>query len=327
MKEMDADFDHLPPEQPIPDQEGELHPTEETIDKLFVYGSLNNDEHLRLLTGKTLPSQEGILLDHRRFAPKTSFPFVVFWHGFSVRGRLLLSVTPDIIAKLDEYENEGDLYLRRSAQVQVGSTLYRAWVYRGRINAIRPYIKKGYEERDRIEEFIENNVARYLEQKADHFIGYTREKLAVKVTKELLSEEVHSLLRQYFHGSGMPAFIIKNEIEKASIPRLNWLSEDANAQRYANNYIRLAMGFMIFNQLEEKFRQDYRGFVKVTDAYYLHTLSALMSLKLLVDYHQSLESALGQLGVDRWDPNLLYSDYAVAAIFIADELYTRSKPD
>lgn len=300
---------------------------EQNIDKLFVYGSLGNDNNLQLLTGKTLSSKEGVLLNHRRITPKNSFPFAVYWRGYSIRGRLLFSVTPDVIQKLDEYENEGELYDRKIADVKVGATLHRAWVYRGKVDAIRPYIKKGFEERDRIEEFVENNVASYLEQKADHFIGYTREKLAVQVTKELLSEEVHSLLRQYFRQTGLPPFIIKHEIEKASIPRLNWLKEESQAQPYADKYMRLSMGFMIFNQLEEKFRTDYRYYVKVTDAYYMHTLSALMALKLLVDFHQSLESALAQLGVDRWDPNMLYSDYAVAAIFIADELYSRSKPD
>ncbi len=299
----------------------------EVIDKLFVYGSLTHDDNLRLLIGKTLPSKEAVLLNHRRVAPKNSFAFAVYWRGYSMRGRLLFSVTPEIIAKLDEYESEGELYVRRAAFVRCGGRQYRAWVYRGKIDAIRPYIKKGYEERDRIEEFVEKNVARYLEQKADHFIGYSRENLSLRVTKELLSEEVHSLMRQYFHQSGLPQFIIKHEIEKASIPSLNWLKEDTAAQRYAHHYMRLAIGFMIFNQLEEKFRTDYRGAVKVMDAYYMHTLSAMMALRLLVDFHQSLESALAQLGVDRWDPQLLYSDYAAAAVLIADELYSRSRPD
>lgn len=301
-------------------------PPSEVIDKLFVYGSLTDESNLLLLIGKKLTSKEGVLLDHRRIAPKSSFAFAVFWRGYSIRGRLLFDVTPDVIQKLDEYESEGELYVRRVAEVRVGHAVHRAWVYRGKIEAIRPFLKKGYEERDRIEEFVEKNVARYLEQKADHFIGYTREKLAIQVTKELLSEEVHSLMRQYFRQVGLPPFIIKHEIEKASIPRLNWLKEDSRAQPYADKYMRLAMGFMIFNQLEEKFRTDYRPLVKVIDAYYMHTLSALMALKLLVDFHQSLESALAQLGVDRWDPNMLYTDYAVAAIFIADELYARSKP-
>ncbi|MDZ7315582.1 MAG: gamma-glutamylcyclotransferase [candidate division KSB1 bacterium] len=308
------------------DQEEQRISRPEAVDKLFVYGSLAHDENLQLLTGRKFPSKDAILLNHRRIAPKNSFAFAVYWRGYSMRGRLLFSVPPEIIRKLDEYEGEGHLYVRRLGLVRSGNETHRAWVYRGKVNAIKSYIKKGYEERDRIEEFVEKNVARYLEQKADHFIGYEREQLAVKVTKELLSEEVHSLLRQYFRQVGLPSFIIKHEIEKASIPRLNWLKEDTTAQRYADNYMRLAIGFMIFNQLEEKFRTDYRKYVKVSDAYYMHTLSALMALKLLVDYHQSLESALAQLGVDRWDPNMLYSDYAAAAIFIADELYTRSKP-
>lgn len=299
----------------------------EVIDKLFVYGTLNNDYHLQLLTGKLLPYEEGVLLNHRRIQPKNSFAFAVFWKGYSIRGRLLYSVTDDVIQKLDEYENEGELYIRKIGKIRVGDVIYKAWVYIGKIKAIKPYIKKGFEERDRIEEFVENNVSRYLEQKAEHFLDYNREHVAVRVTRELLTEEVHSLLRQYFQDVGLPSFIIKHEIEQASIPRLTWLKHHNAAHPYANRYLRLAMSFMIFNQLEEKFRENYRHHVKVRDAYYLHTVSACLALKLLVDYHQSLESALEQLSVDRWEPNMLYTDYAVAALFIADELYDRSEPD
>lgn len=302
-------------------------PIDESIDKLFVYGSLNNDYHLQLLTGQLLPYKEGILLDHRRIHPENSFAFAVRWKGYSIKGRLIFNVTSDIIAKLDDYENEGELYIRKVAKVRSGNASHKAWVYCGNIKAIKPYVRKGFEERDRIEEFVDNNVARYLHEKALHFIDYDREQVAVRVTRELLSEEVHSLLRQYFHDAGLPSFIIKHEIEKASIPRLSWLKSDSTAHAYAGNYMRLAMQFMIFNQLEEKFRNDYRYYVKVKDAYYLHTLSAIMALKLLVQYHQSLESAMEQLGVDRWDPALLYTDYAVAALFISDELYSRSNPD
>ncbi len=314
--------------QPV-DTSGQLssEASEPAIDKLFVYGTLNNDYHLQLLTGKLLPYEEGVLLNHRRIQPKNSFAFAVYWKGYSIRGRLLYSVTPDIIQKLDEYENEGELYIRKIGDIRVGDVIHKSWVYIGKIRAIKPYIRKGFEERDRIEEFVENNVSRYLEQKAEHFLDYNREHVAVRVTRELLTEEVHSLLRQYFHDVGLPPFIIKHEIEQASIPRLTWLKHHSKAQTYANNYMRLSMSFMIFNQLEEKFRENYRHLVKVQDAYYLHTVSACMALKLLVDYHQSLESALEQLSVDRWEPNMMYTDYAVAALFIADELYSRSEPE
>ncbi len=299
----------------------------QTIDKLFVYGSLNNDYYLQLLTGVTLPNDTGLLLNHRRIQPENSFSFALPWKGFTIEGRLLYHVTPDIIKKLDDYESEGKLYKRKIAQVQVKEEIIEAWVYIGKPKSLKPYFTKGFEERDRIEEFVEKNVTRYIEQKADLFINYDRGALPIKVTRELLSEEVHSILRQYFQDSGLPAFIIKHEIEKASIPRLTWLKSDPKAMEYADNYIKLATNFMIFNQLEEKFRNDYRSEVKVSDAYYMHTISAMMALKLMVDQNTHVKSAHKQLEIDRFNPELLYTDYAAAAILIAEELYERDKAE
>jgi len=295
------------------------------IDKVFVYGSLNNDYHLELLTGTQLPYKNGILLNHRRIHPEKSFAFALPWRGYTIKGRMLYNVTPEILEKLDEYENEGQLYDRTIAKVKIDEEIIETYVYVGIVKAIKPYVKRGFEEKDRIEEFVEQNVDRYLDEKAGVFLDYNREALRLHVTKELLSEEVHSLLRQYFQDVGLPSFIIKHEIQKASIPRLQWLLEDRKAQKYVNQYMDLAVNFMIFNQLEEKFRNDFRYDVKVTDAYYLHTFSALMALKLLVDNNQQLQIAIRQLGLDRWEPNMVYTDYAMAAIFIAEELYSRER--
>ncbi|MDZ7722901.1 MAG: gamma-glutamylcyclotransferase family protein [candidate division KSB1 bacterium] len=301
--------------------------TAEAIDKLFVYGSLNSDYHLQLLTGRHFESEPAVLLNHRRIQPEKSFPFALPWRGYTIKGRLLYNITPEIIEILDEYENEGSLYERRIGTVRVDDHEIRAFIYIGIVKAIKPYMKRGFQERDRVEEFVEKNVDRYLKNKADYLLSYDRESLSVKVTRELLSEEVHSLIRQYFHDYGLPWFIIKHEIEKASIPRLDWLRREPEAQPYADRYMSLSVFFMIFSRLEERFRNDYRFYVKVTDAYFLHTMSTLMALKLIIDNHQAIQAAIMQLGIDHWETNMVYTDYAVGAIFITEELYSREKGD
>ena len=156
---------------------------------------------------------------------------------------------------------------------------------------------------------------------------WTREALPFKVTRELLSEEVHGLMRQYFEDIGLPPFIIRHELEKASIPDLSWIKSDKKALKYADNYIALAVKFMIFNQLEDKFRNQYRYHVNVADTYYLHSISALLSLKLIVEQNEQVRIAMRHLGIDRFDPSFSYPDYAVAAIFIADQLFQKNLTD
>jgi gamma-glutamylcyclotransferase (GGCT)/AIG2-like uncharacterized protein YtfP len=305
----------------------ETNPEKDAIDKLFVYGSLKSDHNLQLVTGRILPSKSAILFDHRKISPRNGFPFAVSWRGSKIEGRLLYDITPAILTRLDEYESEGELYHREIAQVLVGEDIVSAYIYIGNAIALRHYFEKGYEEKDRIEEFVERSVDRYLQEKADRCLPVDREQLPIRVARELLSEEIHGLLRQYFHDAGFPPFIIKHEIERASIPDLSWVSTDANALKYFESYMTLATKFMIFNQLEERFRNEYRVQVKVADAYYMHAISAMMALKLLVNHAQQLKSALAQLGINRYNRTLEYIDYAVAAIFIAEELYTKERAD
>ncbi len=299
----------------------------DTVETLFVYGSLHNDQYFQILTGRSLPSQSAELLDHRRIQPKNSFAFAVPWKGSSVRGKLLSGVTSAILKRLDEYEDEGRLYHRRVALCRTDAGTVPAFVYIGDPKALRSYIKRGFQERDRIEEFVQRQVDRYLEHKADRCLLMDRGHFALRVTRELLSEEIESILRQHFTEARLPQFIIKHEIENANLPSLDWVAADPKAMRYAGNYMALTVKFMIFNQLEERFRNDYRGHVQASDDFYHRTLSALMALKLLTDRQEQLHQAMAQARVNGYADDLKYTDYAIAAIMIADELYNRRSAD
>lgn len=291
------------------------------IDSLFVYGSLNDEHHFRLITGTNLNSVPASLPDYRRVHPKNAFAFAIPWQGNHIDGRLLSGVTPAILAKLDTYESAGSLYHRRLLQINAQGRQLPAWVYIADPVSLRPWIERGFGERDRIEEFVERSVYGYLEAKADRCLLTDRKQLAMEVTAELLSEEISGLMTTYFLDEGIAPWILKHEIEKANLPDLEWLESDRKAQRYAAAYLPLAVRFMVFNQVESKFRRDFRALSRDSGALYEHTLSSLMALKLLVEQRQPLRSAMTQLRVDGYQPDFTYPDYGVAALFIADELY------
>jgi gamma-glutamylcyclotransferase (GGCT)/AIG2-like uncharacterized protein YtfP len=307
------------------------HPVTSTgmpaLDRLFVYGSLNEEHNLRLIIGQKLPAQKATLLNHRKIMPKGGFAFAVPWRGNKIDGHLLSGVTPALLSKLDDYEVEGEMFKRTIVTVQSGDEIVEAYAYIGQPKGLKPYFKKGFQNRDRIEEYVQRSVDRYIARKPKPDMILDRELLPIRVTKELLSEEIHSLLLQYFREDGLPPFIIQHELEQANLPDLHWIADEPAVSKYADNYISLTVKFMIFNQLEEKFRNDYRDKVHVSDAYFMHTLSALMALRTLTSQNQQVQLALLQLGIDHYDPALHYTDYAVAAIFIADELYHQCRPD
>lgn len=295
------------------------------LDALFVYGSLNDDHHFRLLTGQTLTGIPARLDHFRRVQPKNAFAFAIPWRGDHIDGRLLTGVTPALLARLDDYESAGALYQRQVVEVTAAGRSCKAWVYIADPEAIRPWLERGFAERDRIEAFVERTVQHYLEEKADRCLLIDRKQLALAVTQELLSEEIQGLMATAFREEGIAPWILKHEIEKASLPELGWLESDARARRYAGAYLHLAVRFMIFNQIESRFRRDFRGLARTGAILYEHTLSSLMALRLLVDQEAALKSAISQLGVDTLRPDYAYPDYAVAAIFIAEELWQEER--
>jgi gamma-glutamylcyclotransferase (GGCT)/AIG2-like uncharacterized protein YtfP len=322
----------IPAQEPLPTSSSSADPhqppkEEKELDTLFVYGSLHNEQYFQILTGRTFPSRLGELLDHRRIQPKSSFAFAVPWKGSRIKGKLLTGMTPDIMQKLDEYECEGQLYHRSVALCQTDQGTVRAYVYVGDPRALRTYIKRGFSERDRIEEYVQRQVERYLENKADRCLLMDRKHLSLLVTRELLSEEIESILMQHFTEAGLPKFLIKHEIESATLPSLAWVSSDSKARNYAANYMTLAVKFMVFNQLEEHFRDDYRGFVQTPDNFYHRTISGLMAMKLMTQKKGQLLAAMEQLKVNRYSEDMKYPDYAVAAVMIARELYNRQTAD
>ena len=298
-----------------------------TLDKLFVYGSLSNPHYRQLLIGRSVPVEDAVLYGYRRINPKSGYPFAIPWSGSKIEGAILHDMSPEILQKLDEYESEGTLHTRKIVTVYVGETAHDTYVYIGIPEALRPYFKRGLALRDRIEEFIEYNVTKVLEKKAEDSLpkDFDHEGLPLKVTQELLSEETHGVVREYFREAGLPVFIIRHELQNANIPSLDWVKYDPKAAQYADEYIKLAVKFMVFNQLEERFRHEFRPYVKVSDEYYIHTISTTMALKSLVSDYRQLQMAMFQVGADKYDPSFSYVDYTVAAIFIANELYTESK--
>ncbi len=298
----------------------------EAIDKLFVYGTLRNQNNCKLVIGQSFETEPAILFNYRRIHPRNGYPFAVHWRGSKIEGLVLYGITPEALKKIDVYESEGTLYRRKAVRVLLlddSDQFVNAYVYIGIPEALKPYFQKGIEQDDRIEEFVEQGVNKYLEGREDIGTLAGPESLSLQVRKELLSEETHSLVRQYFHDVGLPPFIIKHELQRANLPSLDWLKYTPKAVPYADQYLELAVKLMIFNQLEERFRHEFRSQVKVHAPYYWHTISALMALKLLVSRYRHVRSAIAQLQVGRYNPEYSYVDYTVAAIFIAEDIYSR----
>ena len=98
---------------------------------LFVYGTLREPRLVRELTGRTFPIRPATLFDHERITPARGFPYVVPRTGATVEGLLLDDIDPRSLARLDAYEEEGTLYLRRPVHASAAGHLVACETYVG----------------------------------------------------------------------------------------------------------------------------------------------------------------------------------------------------
>jgi gamma-glutamylcyclotransferase (GGCT)/AIG2-like uncharacterized protein YtfP len=98
---------------------------------LFVYGTLMDEETVHQITGRRFAREVALLPDFERIEPPREYPVVRTRPGARVEGILLLDVDPISLARLDDYEEVGRLYLRQEVVVLVGSDTRRCSAYIG----------------------------------------------------------------------------------------------------------------------------------------------------------------------------------------------------
>jgi gamma-glutamylcyclotransferase (GGCT)/AIG2-like uncharacterized protein YtfP len=106
---------------------------------LFVYGTLMDERCLFSLTGRSFPRCEAKLPGFERIVPKTGYPYIVPKASACVRGILLSGVDQSSLAILDQYEEEGYLYHRRSVEAVVDGRCLPCETYVGDVKALQAY--------------------------------------------------------------------------------------------------------------------------------------------------------------------------------------------
>lgn len=105
-------------------------PCQEPI-HLFVYGTLTDPLRVKALTGQQFTQVEATLEGFERIVPDTDYPYILPKPGASVSGFLLKHLDTVSLECLDEYEAEGDLYLRQEVEVWVSGEPVAALTYVG----------------------------------------------------------------------------------------------------------------------------------------------------------------------------------------------------
>ena len=158
---------------------------------LFVYGTLAYDRTMRALTGRVFHKTPCVLYGYARITPPYGYAYIVPADGASVRGYLVEGLTREQLARIDEYEAEGDMYLRRAVTVSLPAGPRRAYAYVANEERIERHFERGGGPGA---EDAAGVVAEIVEEEAGRALGAPPTREAVVACRELLGDTVEELL-------------------------------------------------------------------------------------------------------------------------------------
>ncbi len=291
-------------------------------DNLFVYGTLMDDANVRSLTGRTFSTEPAILWDYERIVPNMGYPYIVPKPGLSVSGVVLKSIDRDSLFRLDNYEREGDLYDRIKVVLEAeGSGTMEAYVYVGRPHTLKAHYGDDIVAAERVKEYLEERACEMVAANG----GAASDPLRARAERELRSLAMYDLLESHLRDGPPSEFAVRLTLEESPLPTLKHIHDDPDAARYADNYVRLAVLHMIFNQIEDRIHHRVQDRIKVADSYYEHTISNLVALTFMNELRAHVDARLQATQLDRLAPGRDYIDYAIGAVRVADEIYDAEK--
>ena len=295
----------------------------EQID-LFVYGTMMSSRHVKLLLNRTVESEPCTLLNYLKIVPPGAFFFIVRQQGAIVRGRLLKGLSPEEIARLDAFENEGTLYFRIPVVVR-GSDGHRrrCQTYLGNVPALQHSFAKEILFEDRYSQYIERKIGQVLEEEMPPETTFSDSELARRALRELMSSETDTLLESHFDGDYICNYIMSQTFRETRPPILSKLFENPAVSPYADHYMEFICRHIIFNQIASRVRSDFPDAVRVSRKYFRHGICILLSLMYCNLFRDEIRLLLREKGLDRADSSRCYREYAEGAIQAAEEIYNK----
>jgi gamma-glutamylcyclotransferase (GGCT)/AIG2-like uncharacterized protein YtfP len=283
---------------------------------LFVYGTLVHERYLQLLLNRKVESIPAKLFHYMRLTPSWNFPFIVKQKGAVTEGRILRNITKEELKILDDFEDEGELYFRRSVVVRVGDMRQRCKTYVGNISAINNNISSEMQ--------FEDKFSFYVEKKIDSILGdvpANKPGLDRQVLHELMGSAVDSIIQSHFDGNYICNYIMIQALENAAPPSLVETLKKPELIPYAGNYMRLACQHIVFNHLVDKIRHQHPESVRVSHQYYQHGIAILLGFLFYNRRKNEINRAFNEMDMDKIVEGRGYRDYAKIAIDIADNVY------
>ncbi len=301
---------------------------------LFAYGTLMNPEVFRGVTGlRLVPTAEeadgltrlharrAILPGYRKVSPDHSYLYAVPDPMGRIRGYVIGPMPGHVLTALRQYE--GRNYARRTVTVHTRGGTERAVVFVGNLKQLEHTFGYDFDDRYKQEILLDEKIEAALLETEQQQLNKT-ETAARRAVAELHGSTIRDLRRRHFEAGGISDYAIRHSLMDRPLPDFERIAADPEARALAPNYLAMVIRQVIFNQIEERIRKDFRYEVDQLSSagdYYERTISSLAALRLV----NSLDDVLDMLIADGLQDLSFERDHLVDfvrwSIMTSDELY------
>ncbi|MCK4601488.1 MAG: gamma-glutamylcyclotransferase [Phycisphaerae bacterium] len=261
---------------------------------LFIYGTLMNPSVFRAVLGQRLViskaeaddvelfhARRAVLTGYKKVSPDNTYLYAVPDPHGRIRGYLVGPLPGEHLILLRRYE--GKNYSRKRLRVQTKDGVEEAIIFIGNLKELEHSFGYAFHDKLKQEVLLSRKIDEALEETEREQL-HTTETFARRALGELHGDTIRDLTRQHFEAGGISDYAIRRSLKDTPLLNFDRITADPEAKALAPNYLTLVIRQVLFNQIEEKIRRDFRyelDHMPLRGEYYERTVSSLAALRLL----------------------------------------------
>jgi len=303
---------------------------------LFVYGTLMNPSVFRAVLGRRIvmrpedaDGNEGFLaryavLDgYKKISPDNTYLYAVPDPHGRIRGYMISDLPAECLSALRRYE--GRNYSRRTLRVQTRDGVYRAVVFVGNLRQLEHSFGYAFHDPFKQEVLLREKIERALvEAQREQLHIEQDDSIIRRAVGELHGRAIRDVIREHFDSGGISDYAIRHSIQDEPLRDFARIRQEPEAVALAPHYLAMVVRQVIFNQLEEAIRRDFRyelDHMGSDPAYYSRTMSSLAALNMLNDSGNVLDMLIADCLSDLHFESDRLIDFIRWAVAAADGIY------